>query len=116
MTIENKLNILVFCRDRHELEIVFEEILLQEQEICGLNSVKFNKRNITTPEVNYDFILGILEDVRGKRVDQIIVNPYLPNFELSKLYEYSLMTSCVPREFQLMDLRELLEANKERCK
>ncbi len=118
----NRLDILVICRDRKELEIAFEEILLQEQEDCGLNTMKLcrskNSSYIETPNVNYEFI--IKENVRGKRVDQIIVNTYnLQNSEISKLCEKvkcALFDSCVPRKFQFIEIGKLLEANKERYK
>ena len=118
----NKLDILVICRDKEELEIAFEEILLQEQEDCGLDTMQFYRSKkfvyIKTPNVNYEFT--IKENVRGKRVDQIIVNTYnLQNSEISKLCEKvkcALFDSCVPREFQFIELRKLLEANKERYK
>ena len=116
----NKLDILVICRDKEELEIAFEEILLQEQEDCGLDTMEFYRSKkfvyIKTPNVNYEFT--IKENVRGKRVDQIIVNTYnLPNSETSKLCEKvkcALFDSCVPREFQFIELGKLLEANRER--
>ena len=118
----NKLDILVICRDKEELEIVFEEILLQEQEDCGLDTMEFYRSKkfvyIKTPNVNYEFT--IKENVRGKRVDQIIVNTYnLQNSEISKLCEKvkcALFDSCVPRKFQFIELGKLLEANKERYK
>lgn len=116
----SKLDILVICRDKEELEIAFEEILLQEQEDCGLDTMKFCRSKklayIKTPNTNYEFLIG--ENVRGKRVGQIIVNTYnLPNSEISKLYEkvkYALFDSCAPREFQFIELGKLLEANRER--
>ena len=116
----NKLDILVICRDKEELKIAFEEILLQEQEDCGLDTMKFCRSEklayVKTPNTNYEFT--IKENVRGKRVDQIIVNTYnLQNSEISKLCEKvkcALFDSCVPREFQFIELGKLLEANKER--
>ena len=121
----NKLDILVICRDKEELEIVFEEILLQEQEEFGLENIELHKDKsiknysfIKTPNTKYCFIYQSKINMKFIMIsdpDQVIVRFPMSSY-ISAMVDCILVNSCVPYEFKKIDMEELLEANKERYK
>lgn len=122
----NKLDILVIC-SIDEAKVIFEEILLQELETWKIEDIKLHRNLIVhrgiiygfieTPTTKYHLGYGTRQNYRRMRADQVFVDSsdlYKEDSRLYKMLRFVVSHSCVPEEFQFIDIKKLLEANKER--